>query len=475
MKRRTKIVCTIGPASQSYEKLTELVAVGMDVARLNFSHGTHDEHWDRIIRIRKVSKDIGKEIAILQDLQGPKIRLGRLLNEEFPISMDEELVLTTEPLEICTKERIYVSYPSLAQEAVIGNIILVDDGNVELEVTEIINHTDLKVRVRAGNALKSRKGVNLPNIAAKQPALTEKDLNDLKFGLEAGVDWVALSFVRAAKDVAYLRESIRTFKPDSQVKIIAKIEKPEAVTNLEEIIAISDGIMVARGDLGIEAKMAELPIVQKKIIRLCLNAAKPVITATQMLESMIHNPRPTRAEASDVANAVWDGTDAIMLSAETASGNYPIETVRVMDEIARTIEASPLISRRASKAIINPSDVTESVSLSACRMAKDMEAKAIVCLTYSGNTAFNIAQHRPEVPIYACTVSPLVVAQLSLLWGAQGVRIPFQHNTDDAIATVQQVLKERGVVVSGDKIVITAGMPIPAKGKTNMVLVKVVD
>lgn len=475
MNRRTKIVCTIGPATQDMERLKQLIQAGMNVARLNFSHGTHEEHRERILRIRQAAKEMGEEIAILQDLQGPKIRLGRLLNEGFAIVQGEILTLTTEPLELCTKERIYVSYPALAQEVIVGNRILVDDGNVELEVTAVLDETDINVKVISGAMLKSRKGVNLPNINAKQPALTEKDILDLKFGLAEGVDWVALSFVRHHTDVMTLRNMIRETDPHNQVKIIAKIEKPEAVNDLDAIIAQADGIMVARGDLGIETPMEQLPIFQKKIIRKCLNAAKPAITATQMLESMIHNPRPTRAEASDVANAVWDGTDAIMLSAETASGSYPIEAVATMDQIARVIEASPLITRRAAKGENEAKDVTEGISASACKLAKELGAQAIVCLTHSGTTAQTIAHHRPEVPIYACSANPKVVNQLPLLWGTKGILIPFQHNTDDAIDTVQQVLKSKGLVKSGDCIVITAGMPIPDRGKTNMILVKQID
>lgn len=466
MERRTKIVCTIGPATQDYEKLKELMLAGMNVARLNFSHGTHDEHLQRIQNIRRAEKELGCRVAILQDLQGPKIRIGRLVNEGFPIHEGEELILTAEPLELCGRDRVYVTYPALAEEVQVGNRILIDDGNLEVEVVGVEGNNVI-TKVILDGVLKSRKGVNLPNIKSASKALTDKDLHDLRFGLEQDVDWIALSFVRSAHDVEHLQALIRAHGANR--KVIAKIEKPEALTDLQNIVDVSDGIMVARGDLGIEVPMHEVPVWQKQIIRAALDEAKPVITATQMLESMIQNPRPTRAEASDVANAVWDGTDAVMLSAETAAGTYPIEAVKAMASIITSVENSRQEAYHSENIHDDIGEVTEAISVSAYNLAKSVDAKAIVCLTHSGKTALAMARHRPRMPIFAFTPDEKVISQLCLAWGTIGLYMSEQDSTDEAIFNVHETLKAGGFIQSGDTIVLTAGMPFMKKGQTNMV------
>lgn len=469
MERRTKIVCTLGPSSSSPEAIASLIAAGMDVARLNFSHGTHDEHRQRIRLVREAAERAGRVVPILQDLQGPKIRLGEIENGGVLIHKGQDLVLTTEPVEMGTQERVYVSYDDLPQDVDPGGRILVDDGLIELRV-KAVNGTDVTTEVVVGGPLRSRKGVNLPHIRSTRPSLTEKDLEDLEFGLALNVDFIALSFVRTGVDVDALLERVRA--SGRQVGIIAKIEKPEAVDHFDEILQRVDGIMIARGDLGIEMPMQEVPIVQKQIIRKCLDAGKPVITATQMLESMIDNPRPTRAEASDVANAVLDGSDAVMLSGETAAGKYPIRTVEAMAEIIRVAERNRRLLGSWEAALDGNGegvDVTEAISYTAVRLAEEVGAVAIACLTHSGGTARSIARHRPRVPVYAFTDSQPVVGQLGLVWGTRGIGIPFQHHTDDGIGTVRRLLIERGVARPGDRIIITAGLPLPAKGLTNMV------
>ncbi len=469
MERRTKIVCTLGPASSSPEIIRELIAAGMDVARLNFSHGTHDDHRAAIRLVREEAERAGRVVPILQDLQGPKIRLGNVEHGGVLIHKGQTLVLTSEPLELSNQERAFVSYASLADDLEPGGRILIDDGLIELCVTEA-NGTEVTTEVVVGGPLRSKKGVNLPHIRTTRPSMTEKDVADLEFGLAHNVDVIALSFVRTGGDVEALVERVRA--SGREVGILAKIEKPEAVEHFDEILGKVDGIMIARGDLGIEMPMQDVPIVQKRIIRWCLEAATPVITATQMLESMIDNPRPTRAEASDVANAVLDGSDAVMLSGETAAGKYPVRAVRAMDEIIRTAEQN---RRQLGSWQVDPQvhteegRVTEAISYTAVELAREVGAVAIACLTHSGSTARAIARYRPSVPVFAFTDKQRVIGRLAFVWGTRGIGVPFQHHTDDGIGTVRRILTERGVVQPGDRIIITAGLPLPAKGLTNMV------
>ncbi len=468
--RRTKIVCTLGPASSDRETIRALVSAGMDVARINFSHGTHEAHRETIRHVRQAAEDEGRPVAVMQDLQGPKIRVGQMRGGSVHLEEGRELVLTTEPLEESTAERVYVDRASLAEDVSPGGRVLLDDGLLELTILGA-DRTEVRTEVVVGGPLKSRKGVNLPDIHTSTPALTEKDLRDLELGLELEVDVVALSFVRRAEDVAVLNRRLRQAGRD--IAVVAKIEKPGAVRDIDAILSEADGIMVARGDLGIEMDMAEVPAVQKMLIKKSLRAARPVITATQMLESMVKSPRPTRAEASDVANAVLDGSDAVMLSGETAVGRHPVRVVRTMSDIIRHAEAYRKQYRMRLEnppGVLERSDnITESVAFTACRLAEQVGARAIACLTSTGTTARTIARHRPSMPIYAFTDQEHVIGHLGMLWGTNAFVIPFQPDTDRGVELVHSALRERELAASGDLIIITAGMPLPARGRTNMV------
>ena len=468
--RRTKIVCTIGPASSDRETIGRLIHAGMDVVRLNFSHGTHEDHRRVIEHVREESARLGRMVPILQDLQGPKIRIGPIVNGGVLIHKGQRLVLTTVPLEFGDRQQVYINYPTLSEDVEEGGRILLDDGLLELRIVER-RLKEVVTEVVVGGPLRSRKGVNLPHIRTNTSALTEKDLRDLEFGLSADVDLVALSFVRSEHDVLDLVDRIRA--SGKKVGVVAKIEKPEAVVDINDILQKADGIMVARGDLGIEMPMERVPSMQKLIIQKCLAAAKPVITATQMLESMIENPRPTRAEASDVANAVLDGSDALMLSGETAVGKYPVRVVETMAQIICQaeqfqMEHMPLPELRPRKGG-GEEAVTESISYTACQLAEQVGAVAVACLTASGATARSIARHRPGVPVYAFTDDARVVGQLALVWGTKAFAIPFQRDTDEGVGLVHELLSEQGLIEPGQRIVIVAGMPLPAKGRTNMV------
>jgi pyruvate kinase len=465
MQRRTKIVCTLGPASADILTIRSLVRAGLDVVRLNLSHGTHAYHDELIRNVRSVAESEGCTIPILLDLQGPKIRVGEIETGSCDLVQGSRVRVSVAAIHAGNAEEFSVDYPGLTADIAIGGEILLDDGRLELRVEEIADDY-LMAEVVVGGRLLSRKGVNLPNIRTSTPSLTEKDLRDLEFALERSVDIIALSFVRDESDVADLKKRIAGV--EHRPMIIAKIEKPEAVDRIDAIIDEADGIMVARGDLGIEMRLSRVPGTQKSIISKCLVAAKPVITATQMLESMIEQPRPTRAEVSDVANAVLDGSDAVMLSGETAIGKYPVRSVEVMSDVI--VEAE----KDAVPPVLVEEDgapTTIAVSLTAHRLARQINSRAIVCLTASGATARFIARHRPGVPVYAFTDDKCILGQLALTWGTKGFHIPFQCDTDKGIALVHQILREQRLVVEGDLVVITAGMPLPAKGRTNMVQV----
>ena len=467
--RRTKIVCTLGPATNSRDGVRALIAAGMDVARLNFSHGSHEDHARTLATVREEADAAGRVVPILQDLQGPKIRLGAVEGGGVLIHKGDALVLTSEPLDVSTARRAHVSYDALADEVSAGGRILIDDGNIELEVVRV-DGADVYTEVVVGGPIRSRKGVNLPQIKSSRPSLTTKDLEDLAFGLSQQVDLVALSFVRRAADVADLKRRIA--EAGQATPVVSKIEKPEAVDDFGAILELSDGVMVARGDLGIEIPMQEVPIVQKRLIRACLEASKPVITATQMLESMMDNPRPTRAEASDVANAVFDGSDAVMLSGETAAGKYPIRAVEVMDEIVRSAEQNRrLLGGREAVDVVTDREarVTQAISFTAVRLADEVGAKAIACLTHSGSTARAVASFRPEVPLFAFTDDLRAVAPIALSWGTEPVLVPFERHTDDGIRAVHKALLSRPEFQPGDRVVVTAGLPLMAMGLTNMV------
>ncbi|MEX2456219.1 MAG: pyruvate kinase, partial [Balneolaceae bacterium] len=414
--RRTKIVCTLGPSSNTVEDIERLYKAGMNVVRINFSHGTHEDHKRTIGYVRKVAKKHQYSIPVLMDLQGPKIRIGQMKDGGQVINEGDLIEITTKDIE-GNNSLVPIDYEGLSQDAQTGNQILIDDGLLELKIVKN-EEGRIVARVVVGGLLKSRKGVNLPDVDISMSSLTKKDIEDLDFGLKVGVDFVAMSFVRNGKDVQDVISRVRA--AGSNAAIIAKIEKPEAVEVIDEIIEEADAIMVARGDLGIEIPSEHVPLAQKKIIDRCRIAGKPVITATQMLDSMINNPRATRAESSDVANAVMDGTDAVMLSGETAAGKYPVEAVRTMDKIIRSVEENSetlYYSLQYKKPDWKEKQVIESLSYSCVTMAENVEAKAISTLTHSGNTARRIAKFRPKVPIVAFTESKIVRRQLNLVWG----------------------------------------------------------
>ncbi|HKJ33582.1 MAG TPA: pyruvate kinase [Balneolales bacterium] len=473
LDRRTKIVCTIGPSTMSRKKIEQLIINGMGVARLNFSHGTHEDHKKVIDSIRYISKSLDYSVPILMDLQGPKIRVGQMDGGGQQLEKGSTVTITPEDVT-GNSNLIPIDYENLVEDAEVGNTILMDDGLLELKI-KAKDTNNLTAEVVVGGLLKSRKGVNLPNVKISIPALTKKDIADLEFGLEQGVDYVALSFVRSAREVQDLISKIRA--KGSNAGVVSKIEKPEAVDEIEEIIEESDGIMVARGDLGIEIASERVPLIQKKIIRLCRNMGKPVITATQMLESMVHNPRATRAESSDVANAVLDGTDAVMLSAETAAGKYPIEAVKVMDKICRSVEnqdAELYNSLTFQKPEWKEKQVIESLSYSCVRMAEYVDAKVIATITHSGTTARRIAKFRPQVPIIAFTESIDVLRQLNLVWGVSPVRISQIFDTDKSVQVMEDYLKKVGLVKKNDRVIIATGMPIAKRGRTNMIKVSTI-
>lgn len=472
--RRTKLVCTIGPSTASPEMIERLVRGGMNVVRLNFSHGSHDIHKNSIHSIREISKKTGMDIPILMDLQGPKIRVGRMKGEGALLEQHSYVNLTPEDVE-GDGTIIPIDYPNLASDVQTGNTILMDDGLMELKIVKISGDV-ITARVVNGGFLKTRKGVNLPDVKTSVSAITEKDEKDLEFGLNMGVDFVAISFVRSARDVQNLVSKVRV--KGSNAGIIAKIEKPEALSEIDDIIQQADGIMVARGDLGIEISSERIPLIQKDIIKRCKTAGKPVITATQMLESMMNNPRPTRAESSDVANAVLDGTDAVMLSGETAAGKYPIEAVKIIDNICRNIE-SKTDSIYNTLEFIQPEwrekQVVESLSYACVTVGDAVEAKTIAVITHSGTTARRIAKFRPKVPVIAFTESSEVRRQLNLVWGISPIQLDALFDTDTSVKRMEDYLKETGLVKQGDRIVLAAGMPVSKRGSTNMVKVSTIQ
>ncbi len=472
---RTRIVCTIGPASCAPEMLKEMIRSGMDVARLNFSHGDTDYHAQCIAMIQKASAELGKPVAILADLQGPKLRVGKMEGAGVPLGANEEIVLTTRPV-LGRAGEIPVQYADLPRLVQPGERILIDDGMLELVVLES-SETEIKCRVVTGGILESNKGMNLPHAHTSIAAITEKDRGDLRFALEHQADWVALSFVRSAEDVLALKGLIQDQCCFGRLTpVIAKIEKPEAVAAIDAIVAASDGIMVARGDLGIETSPEEVPLVQKLIIQKCNLAGIPVTTATQMLDSMIRNPRPTRAEASDVANAILDGSDAIMLSGETAVGKYPLEALRTMVRIAERAEAGPEHRRRLTPLPKTKTPaIAEAVSHATCETARDLDAAAIITPTASGYTARIIAKHRPHAPIVAVTPSPMVQRQLCLYWGVRPLLAKRTASTDEMLADAIGAAKAHGYVKSGDVVVMTAGAAGSLPGTTNLIKVQVVE
>lgn len=470
--RRTKIICTIGPATDSEPALRALIRGGMNLARLNFSHGTHAEHARVIRRIRQISKQMGAVVGIIQDLRGPKLRIGKIHNPPILLKRGQRVALAGNIEE--SKEGMIPMSPAeaipLLRE---GERILLDDGRMELRV-ERVQGQAAECKVMRGGELFSGRGVNLPNVPIKFPALTKKDLADCAFGMKLGVDWMAISFVRRAEDIALLRREMR--KAQKSIPIIAKIEKPQAIDYLEEIICEAEGVMVARGDLGVEMPLERVPLLQKDIIEKCARAGKPAIVATQMLESMIHAASPTRAEVSDVANAILDGADALMLSGETAIGDYPLKALQVMDKVAlqteKTLNYEKLLAERTA---FPCRTVTDAISQACGHIAEDLKAAAIITSTASGHTAAMVSRLRPSVPLLAITPEEKTLRRLTLWWGARPVLIGRTKNTDEMTRIALKVARENGLVRSGDRVVITAGVPAGVPGHTNLIKVEIVE
>jgi pyruvate kinase len=469
--KRTKIVATVGPACDTPEKLLDLVKAGVNVFRLNFSHGTHEDKLRIIELIRKINQTEPYNVAILADLQGPKLRVGEIENNALQANAGDVLTFTNEKC-VGNKDRIYVSYPNLAGDVKIGNTIMIDDGKIEVKVIDILKNGDVKVEVTLGGIISSKKGLNLPDTKVSLPALTEKDLADLEFIIEQKVDWIALSFVRSVKDIVILRSKLEEKK--SKSKIIAKIEKPEAITNIREIILESDGIMVARGDLGVELPVEKVPLIQKDIIKKCMHRAKPVIVATQMMESMIDRIKPNRSEITDVANAVLEGADAVMLSGETATGQHPVLVVETMSKIIREIETKGYNYDRddiLAPQEKSPTFLSDALCYSACHLASDLKADALIGMTQSGYTGFILSSYRPKAPLYIFTKERSLVNQLSLSWGVRAFYYAEEESLDDIISDQIEILKERAFLKSGDVVVNTGSTPVDLHLPTNAIKV----
>jgi pyruvate kinase len=470
--RRTKIICTIGPASEKEEVLSELIAKGMNVARLNFSHGNHGEHLERIQRIRRIADEQGKNVAIMLDTKGPEIRTGELSSPEITLKEGDDLVLTTETI-MGDERRLSISYKQLPEEISVGDHILLDDGLISLEVKSI-GGTEIFCKVQNGGSIKSRRGVNVPGKKLNMEFLSQKDKEDILFGIKNDIDFIALSFVRDKSEVKQVRELLK--ENESPIHLIAKIENTFAVENIKSIIKVSDGIMVARGDLGVEIPIEEIPIIQKRIIRYCYERATPVITATQMLDSMIRNPRPTRAEVTDVANAVLDGTDCVMLSGETAAGDYPLVTLTTMIKIV--LEAENMMcdspDRFKKRKYKSTHPITDNISEAAVHIATKMKATALVVPTRSGFTPRMVAKYRPATPVFAMVSHKRSKRLMCIVWGVETVEIVEPDNIDTMIERATEACRKAGYVHEGDTIVITAGVPIGVSGKTNLLKVQIV-
>lgn len=472
---RTKIVATVGPACDSFDMLLALVKAGVNVFRLNFSHGTHENKKQVIEHIRKINSTEPYNISILADLQGPKLRVGKIENNALEIKPGEILTFTNEEV-MGTKERIYVSYPNLHADVKIGDKIMLDDGKMEVVVVGIENNNDVKVEVLLGGVLSSNKGINLPDTKISLPALTEKDLEDLEFIIKEELDWVALSFVRRVEDIRQLRDILKS--RNSKTKIIAKIEKPEALSNIRDIIIESDGIMIARGDLGVELPVEQVPLIQKQIIKKCIHRAKPVIVATQMMESMMERSKPNRSEITDVANAVLEGTDAVMLSGETAMGKHPVLVVETMRKIILQVERTDYKYNREDDLVPqphSPSFLSDAICYNGCKLAKDTRAEALVGMTQSGYTAFMLSSYRPQSPLYIFSKERSLINQLSLSWGVRAFYYAEEESLDDIISDQLNILKERGFLKPGDVVVNTGSTPVEMHLPTNILKISKVE
>jgi len=473
--KRTKIVATVGPACSSYEKLLELVIAGVNVFRLNFSHGAYDDKLAIINHIKEINRTQPFNIAILGDLQGPKLRVGDLENGKIELKDGNTFIFTTEKI-IGTSEKIYVSYPNLAQDVKVGERIFLDDGKMELKAEEILNEKEIRVSVTLGGILTPKKGVNLPDSALTMPSLTEKDLADLDFIIANELDWVALSFVRKANDIIDLKKRIKD--QNSKIKVISKIEMPEALNNIRDIIVESDGVMIARGDLGVEVPVEQVPMIQKEIIRRCMRRAKPVIVATQMMESMMERTKPNRSEVTDVANAVLEGADAVMLSGETAMGEYPRLVVEMMSKIIMEVERTAYDYDRddiLTPQAHSPSLLSDALCYSACKLAQDVNANALIGMTQSGYTGFILSSYRPKAPLFVFSKERTLINQLSLSWGVRAFYYAEEENLDTIIFDQVNILKERGFVKAEDVVVSTGSTPTKLHLPTNTIKITIVD
>ncbi|WP_165779224.1 pyruvate kinase [Brumimicrobium salinarum] len=471
--KRTKIVATLGPASSSKDVLKQMMEEGMNVARINFSHGSYEDHEKVIKTIRELNDETGLNVAILADLQGPKIRTREMENNGVDLVPGAAVEIVTDEDVVGTSKKFSINYPQLAQDINAGERIRLDDGKLELEVKETDGKT-IKAVVNHGGVLSSNKGVNLPNTVISLPSLTEKDREDLAFAMEHNVDWIGLSFVRSARDIIELKHII--LKNHNKAKIVAKIEKPEAIKDIDGIIRETDAIMVARGDLGVEIPMEDVPLVQKMLIKKCYLHAKPIIVATQMMESMIEDYTPTRAEVNDVANAVLDGADAVMLSGETSVGNHPVVVIEAMNRIVSKVEASDLIYYKEEVPEKNQERfISDSICFNATRLGNRVNAQAIVTMSFSGYTAYKIASQRPKSQIFVFTSNREILTQLNLVWGVRAIFYDKMVSTDHTIADIKYILKEKGFIKEGELVINIASMPIEAKGKSNMLRLSYVE
>lgn len=466
-ENKTKIVATIGPASSSKTVLRELINAGMNICRINFSHGDYATVEKTLQYVRELNKEMGTFVGVLADLQGPKLRIGEVKDDSVELVNGHTVTITTKPC-LSDAKRIYITYPEFPKDVSAGENVLIADGKLMLRVISTDGKTEVKAKVVHGGILNSKKGVNLPNTKISLPCLTPKDIKDLKFALGHKVEWIGLSFVRSVNDIIDLKERIKRYK--SHARVVAKIEKPEALTEIDNIIDMSDAVMVARGDLGVELAAERVPLIQKMLVRKCLEASKPVIIATQMMESMLTNFSPTRAEVNDVANAVLDGADAVMLSEETSVGQYPVRAVEYMRKISRHIEENEksIYYREHHPLLQNQTFISDSICYNSCVMARQAGVKAIASMTNSGYTAFKISSHRPKADIYIFTDNPSLLTTLSLLWGVHGFYYDKYKSTDDTIADIKKFLQKHGLVEPGEFVINIASTPIKERGRTNM-------
>lgn len=470
---RTKIVATIGPATSSLEMIKKIIMAGVDVCRVNMSHGTYEQHQQVIENVRAVNKELHSNVCILLDLQGPKLRVGNMGEDGYMLRKGAMVMLTSNDVAGSDK-LIPIRFDSLSQDVKPGERILLDDGKILIKIIKVLNDNQVEAEVLEGGVLKSNKGFNLPETKVSFPALTPKDIQDLAFGLKNNVEWVGLSFVRSAADIVDLKNRIA--KAGSDAVVIAKIEKPEAVQNIDSIIEVTDGIMVARGDLGVEMPIERVPLIQKEIVEKCLIKAKPVIIATQMMESMIERSMPTRAEVTDVANAVIDGADAVMLSGETSVGEHPVLVVETMDKIVRELEKDKRVYYKGGKPTSDsPIFLSDEICFTAVRMSDHIQAKVIAGMTRSGYNGYKVSSFRPEAAIFIFTDNEVLLNRMNLVWGVRGFYYDQFLSTDETFADVIKVLKDRGVVQKGDKVIHTASMPILKKERTNTIKISVVD